>query len=184
MAVSTWRTPPISSKPVPMCSLPAAPYSARKTRKPPSTHLNIPIERSLLNQLFLKVVLAAILTVLLLEQPAFAQKKTAFITGKVLDENDHPLAGVSVTILGRQSGIMTSDSGNFRIRVEAEKALALVFSFTGYKPEQRNFLLNEKEEERVTIRMEKGSSTLRPVVVTDQQPGREVGLIKVNPKDA
>src|ERR1700722_7852367 len=121
---------------------------------------------------------------LVLVQPAMAQKKPPFIVGRVFDENDHPLGGVSVTILGRQSGIITSDSGDFRIRVEAEKALALVFSFTGYKPEQRNFLLNEKEEERVTIRMEKGSSTLRPVVVTDQQPGREVGLIKVNPKDA
>jgi CarboxypepD_reg-like domain/TonB-dependent Receptor Plug Domain len=132
----------------------------------------------------LKVVLAAFLSLLVLVQPAFAQKKTAFILGRVLDENDHPLAGVSVTILGRQSGITTTDTGSFRIRVEAEKALALVFSFTGYKPEQRNFLLNEKEEERVTIRMERGSSTLRPVTVSDQQPAREAGLIKVNPKDA
>ena len=117
-------------------------------------------------------------------QPAFAQKKSAFITGKVFDENDHPLAGVSVTILGRQSGITTSDSGNFRIRVEAEKALALVFSFTGYKPEQRNFLLNEKEEERVVIRMERGTRALTPVIVSDQQPAREAGLVKINPRDA
>jgi hypothetical protein len=120
----------------------------------------------------------------MLVQPAFAQKKSAFITGRVLDENDHPLAGVSVTILGRQSGIMTSDSGNFRIRVEAEKALALVFSFTGYKPEQRNFLLNEKEEERVVIRMERGAKSLAPVTVSDQQPSREAGLVKINPRDA
>ena len=104
----------------------------------------------------MKVVLAALLSLIVLVQPAFAQKKTAFIVGRVLDENDHPLSGVSVTILGRQSGIITTDSGSFRIRVEAEKALALVFSFTGYKPEQRNFLLNEKEEERVTIRLERG----------------------------
>ena len=75
----------------------------------------------------MKVVLAALLPLLLLVQPAFAQKKTAFITGKVLDENDHPLAGVSVTILGRQSGIMTSDSGNFRIRVETEPGLGAEF---------------------------------------------------------
>jgi len=132
----------------------------------------------------LKVVLAALLPLLLLVQPVLAQKKSAFITGRVLDENDHPLAGVSVTILGRQSGIMTSDSGNFRIRIEAEKALALVFSFTGFKPEQRNFLLNEKEEERVVIRMERGAKALAPVIVSDQQPAREAGLVKINPRDA
>ncbi|HET6256850.1 MAG TPA: TonB-dependent receptor [Puia sp.] len=132
----------------------------------------------------MKVVLAALLPLLLLAQPAFAQKKSAFITGRVLDENDHPLAGVSVTILGRQSGIATSDSGTFRIRVEAEKALALVFSFTGYKQEQRNFLLNEKEEENVVIRMERGAKALAPVVVSDQQPAHEAGLIRINPRDA
>ncbi len=132
----------------------------------------------------MKVVLAALLTLLLLVQPAFAQKKSAFITGRVLDENDHPLAGVSVTILGRQAGIITADSGNFRIRVEAEKALALVFSFTGYKPEQRNFLLNEKEEERVVIRLERGAKALAPVIVSDQLPAREAGLIRINPRDA
>jgi hypothetical protein len=120
----------------------------------------------------------------LLVQPTFAQKKTAAISGKVLDENDHPLAGVSVTILGRQSGIVTSDSGAFRLKVEAEKALALVFSFTGYKSEQRNFLLNEKEEEQVIIRLERGAKVLQQVVVSDQQQGREAGLIKVNPRDA
>ena len=117
-------------------------------------------------------------------QPVLAQKKAATISGKVLDENDRPLAGVTVTILGRQSGIITSDSGNFRIRVEAEKAFALVFSFTGYRPEQRNFLLNEKEEERVVIRMERSGKTLAPVTVSDQQPSREAGLVRINPRDA
>ena len=117
-------------------------------------------------------------------QPAAAQKKQAAISGKVLDENDRPLGGVSVTILGRQSGIVTSDSGEFRIRVEAGRALALVFTFTGYKPEQRNFLLNEREEEKVLIRMERGTAALRPVVVSEQQAGREAGLVRINPRDA
>ncbi|HXO74964.1 MAG TPA: hypothetical protein VN824_07025, partial [Puia sp.] len=48
-------------------------------------------------------------------QPVLAQKKAAFVSGKVLDENEKPLPGVSVTILGRQSGLITSDSGTFRM---------------------------------------------------------------------
>ncbi len=138
----------------------------------------------------MRIVFAALFPFLLLLQPAFAQKKpptprrTAFNNGRVLDENDHPLAGVSVTILGRLSGVMTTDSGTFRIKVEAEKALALVFSFTGYKTEQRNFLLNEKEEEQVIIRLERGTGTLQQVVVSDRREGPEPGLVKVNPRDA
>jgi hypothetical protein len=117
-------------------------------------------------------------------QTAFCQKKSAFVSGKVVDENENALGKVSVYILGRQSGTMTSDSGNFRIKVPADKAFALQFSFTGYKVEQRNFLLNENEEEYVVIRMEHGSQELKTVVITDQKQRRETGLVVINPKNA
>ncbi len=117
-------------------------------------------------------------------QSSLAQKKWATVSGKVLNENEEPVSSVSVTVLGKQTGTTTGDSGTFRIRVPAEKAFALVFSFIGYRTEQRNFLLNEKEEERVVIRMEKGGSPLQQVVVTDQRERREAGLVKINPKNA
>ncbi len=125
-----------------------------------------------------------LLLTLLFIQSSLAQKKAAFVTGRVLDENERPLAKVSVIILGRQTGTASSDSGTFRLQVPAEKAFALVFSYTGYKTEQRNFLLNEKEEETVVIRMERGSRQLNEVVVTDQRERKEAGLVKINPKDA
>ena len=112
------------------------------------------------------------------------QRKTALVVGKLLDENENPLPGVSVIILGRQTGLVTSDSGTFRIRVPAEKAFALVFSFTGYKTEQRNFLLNEHEEEHIVVQLERGAHALEQVVVSDQRENRESGLIRVNPKNA
>src|SRR5690606_15783470 len=107
----------------------------------------------------------------------------AYVSGKVVDENENPLANVSVVILGQQTGSTTNDSGYFRIKVPADKAFALIFSYTGFSEEQRNFLLNEEEEETISIRMERGSSTvLKEVIVTDQRDRREVGLIKPNPK--
>jgi hypothetical protein len=133
----------------------------------------------------LRIVLAALLIPsLLLFQSALAQKRPAFVSGKILDDNEQALPGVSVVLLGKQSGIVTSDSGTFRIRVPAEKAVALVFSFTGYKTEQRNFLLNEKEEEHIVVRMERGARQLEEVVVSDQREDREAGLVKINPKNA
>jgi hypothetical protein len=120
----------------------------------------------------------------LLALAAFSQKKSAFVSGKVVDENENPMAGVSVVVLGKTNGITTSDSGTFRMRVPADKAFALVLSFMGYKTEQRNFLLNEGEEEQVVIRMERGSKELDVVVVTDQRQRREAGLVVINPKNA
>lgn len=113
---------------------------------------------------------------------SFAQKKPAFISGKVVDENERPLANVSVVILGQSKGITTNDSGYFKIKVLAEKAFAIIFSYTGRKSEQKNFLLNEDEEETITIRLEKGSTILQEVIVTDQRERREAGLIRPNPK--
>ena len=113
-----------------------------------------------------------------------AQKKTAWVAGRVVNENEQPLDNVSVTILGRLKGVITSDSGTFRLRVPADKAFAIVFSYTGYKTEQRNFLLNENEEEHVVVRLERGTRELDPVVITDQRQRREAGLVVINPKNA
>src|SRR6186713_583571 len=111
-----------------------------------------------------------------------AQKKSATIQGKIMDENDAPLANVSVIILGQQKGIVTNDSGSFRLKVPADKAFALVFTYSGFKTVQQNFLLNEGEEEMISLQMETGATELDEVVVRDNRERREVGLIKPNPK--
>jgi hypothetical protein len=109
-------------------------------------------------------------------------QKQAFVSGKILDDNENPLPNVSIIILGRQTGITSNDSGNFRINVPAERAFALVFSYTGHKTEQRNFLLSQNEEEYVTIRLERGATVLQEVVISDQRERRNPGQINVNPK--
>lgn len=112
------------------------------------------------------------------------QKKTALVSGKVIDENENAVAGATVTILGKQNGILTSDSGRFRIKVPAEKAFALIFSYTGFRDVQKNFYLSEDEEEQVTVRLLRNSKTLETVVISDEKERKETGLIKINPKSA
>ncbi|MGZ3849386.1 MAG: TonB-dependent receptor [Flavisolibacter sp.] len=111
-----------------------------------------------------------------------AQKKTATISGKVLNETEAPLSKVSVVVLGQQKGMMTTDSGTFLLRVPADRAFALTFSYSGYTTVQQNFLLSQGEQENITIRMQPGSSVLEEVTVKDNRERTEVGLIKPNPK--
>jgi hypothetical protein len=113
---------------------------------------------------------------------AISQKKSAYVSGKVVDENENPVALVNISILGRQTVITTNDSGYFRIAVPADKAFALVFSYTGKKTEQRNFLLSENEEEKISIRLEPGKETLQEVIIKDNRDRTEAGLIRPNPK--
>lgn len=113
-----------------------------------------------------------------------AQTKTAEVSGTVLDENDLPMANASITILGRQSGITSSDSGYFNLAVTAQKAFALVFSATGYLSQQKNFLLSPGEKENVVIRLRLSGKVLETVIVTDERERAETGLVKINPKTA
>ncbi|HSB91900.1 MAG TPA: TonB-dependent receptor [Flavitalea sp.] len=115
---------------------------------------------------------------------AFSQSTGATITGRVISETGEQLPNVSIAILGRQAGSTSNDSGFFKIKVPSNKGFALTFSYAGYQSVQRNFLLNENENEHVTISMQPGSGLLKAVTVTDQRSRHEAGLIVINPKNA
>lgn len=115
---------------------------------------------------------------------AFSQNKKATISGKVVDENEKPLFHVSVSILGRQGGTTTNDSGRFSITVTAGRPLALVFSYTGYKSEQRNFNLLQGENEVVTIQLQAQQNVLQGVTVKDNRARTEAGRINIDPNVA
>ncbi|MBX2924618.1 MAG: TonB-dependent receptor [Chitinophagaceae bacterium] len=115
---------------------------------------------------------------------SFAQQKSAVISGRVVDDNEKELPGVSVMVLGKQSGVITSDSGSFSIKVPANRAIALVFSAAGFHTVQRNFYLNENEQETVVIRLNKTTRVLQEVIIKDERERRESGLVKLNPKNA
>ncbi|HJY22201.1 MAG TPA: TonB-dependent receptor, partial [Hanamia sp.] len=77
-----------------------------------------------------------------------------------------------------------SDSGTYHITVPAEKAFALVFSYSGYRDEQKNFYLSEKEAEQLTVKLTRTGKTLEAVVISNEKERKEAGLIRINPKNA
>ena len=113
-----------------------------------------------------------------------AQKKTATITGTVLDENDRILPNVSITILGRDKGTVTNDSGKFSITVPSGRPLALVFTYTGFRETQRSFNLSEGEKETITIQLKIAVNVLQGVTVSDNRDRTEAGRISINPDAA
>jgi hypothetical protein len=130
----------------------------------------------------MRIVIGLLLTLITLQ--AEAQKKIALVSGKIIDDNENPLQKVSIIILGKTTGVISGDSGVFSIKVPADKAFALVFTYSGFKPVQKNFFLSEGEQEKVVIRMEKGANTLETITVTDDNLRKETGLTKINPKNA
>ncbi len=110
-----------------------------------------------------------------------AQTKKAVIHGKVVDENEFPLNNVSINILGKQAGTSTNDSGRFTISVMAGSPVALVFSYSGLKPVQRNFNLAANEHEQITVQLLPMQTVLQEVTVTDRRTRTEAGRISINP---
>jgi len=115
---------------------------------------------------------------------SFSQKKSAYVSGKVIDENEDPVPGVTITILGKQNGIISSDSGIFRIQVPSEKAFALVFTHSGFNEEQKKYYLSPAEEEYITVRLIRSNKTLQTVIISPDKERKETGLIKINPKNS
>ena len=115
---------------------------------------------------------------------AAAQTKYATVSGKITDENDVPLNNVSIIILGKNSGIVSTDSGTFSIKLSAQKSLALVFSYAGFISQQKNFFLSNNEAETILIRLKQNGKVLETVTVGDERERKETGLIKINPTTA
>ena len=130
----------------------------------------------------MRLLSALVLSLLFLNSSA--QKKTAIVSGIVLNENGDAIAKVSVALLDKTTGIITNDSGQFRIQVPADRSLALVFSHTGYAETQKNFYLSENEEEKITITMDRVGKVLETVVVSDERERKEAGITKINPRNA
>lgn len=61
----------------------------------------------------------------------FEKIKQVIVTGKVVDERNLPLIGVSVTIKGTTKGTITDIDGNFKIAVPNNTDI-LVFNYIGY----------------------------------------------------
>ncbi|MBL7755844.1 MAG: TonB-dependent receptor plug domain-containing protein, partial [Chitinophagaceae bacterium] len=74
-------------------------------------------------------LLFGLLWAMLFVVPAAAQSKT--ITGKITDENNQPLEGVSIGVKGTNAGTSSNADGQFTINVTGGHAV-LVFSNVGY----------------------------------------------------
>jgi hypothetical protein len=112
---------------------------------------------------------------------SFSQTKNATVAGKILDEEDLPLEGVTVRILTKQDGTVSDKKGNFKLTVPANKLVAVVFSSTGYTTQQRNFNLRYTQIEKVTIKLKKSTDSLASVTVKSNYEQRYSGSIAIDP---
>ena len=65
---------------------------------------------------------------------------SATIQGNITNEKSIGLAAVTISIHGKEIKTTSNDVGYFSISVPSNTPLALVFSYSGYKPFQKNLM--------------------------------------------
>ncbi|MCE3282740.1 MAG: TonB-dependent receptor [Chitinophagaceae bacterium] len=109
-------------------------------------------------------------------------QNTAVVNGLVVDENDKPLAGVLVNIIGRSTSVNTNDSGRFSISVPVNRQVALLFFAEGFNSTRKTLFLRPGEAETITVKLAPFSGQLDPVIVVNPNKGRrEPGRITIDP---
>lgn len=99
---------------------------------------------------------------LMLSLQATARDKIQFhISGKVIDNNNAPLLGVSVKVKDTQQGTATDAAGNFDLAFSADANPVIVFSYVGNENEE----VTVKNNQKLKIVLTQGASMLNDVVV-------------------
>ncbi len=115
----------------------------------------------------LKSLITPVLAVVCLQ--GFA--KEISVSGIVTDsESEEPLIGASVTVKGRQSGVVTDLDGRYSIR--ADENATLQFSYVGFDPQ--NVKVNGRSN--IDIQMRSNAVTLDQVVVVGYGTQKKVNL--------
>ena len=103
--------------------------------------------------------LLAMLTLFVFCFGAFAQSESMKITGKVIDETNEPMIGVTVMLPGTTTGTVTDFDGNFSL--EAPKgSKTLTISFVGYESQTVTIPANNN----IHVKMEPQTQLLNDVV--------------------
>ena len=90
----------------------------------------------------------------------FGYSQSNTITGRVFDENNLPLPGVNIVIIGTQSGTTTNSGGMFNIDVELDQVLQ--FKYIGY--ETQEIIVEDFSD--LDVIMKPSSSVLDEVILT------------------
>ncbi len=91
-----------------------------------------------------------------------AGEKLNYFRGVVIDDEDEPLPGVTVMVVGKKgSGAATNADGEFTIGLKDKTTCTLRFTYIGMKPQE----VRVQAGKSVTVRLETDAATMQEVVV-------------------
>ena len=103
-----------------------------------------------------------------------AQEKKATLGGFVGDENNEPLPGVSVLLVGTSYGAITNAAGEYKLKNVAEGRYTIEISFVGYKKQSRSINVDGKPMNNINFMLSETVEELNEIVVMGKTTAREL----------
>lgn len=110
-----------------------------------------------------------------------AQTKTGTVKGIVLDDDDLPIANVSVQMINAEIGTKTDSLGNFMLKVPVKKYFAIEFRCVGYYSVKKNLSIATDEVLNLKIKLKKDAKSLTAIEVKSDRIHRDAGFVAIDP---
>jgi len=113
------------------------------------------------------------LSILLFTNKTAAQTN-ANIKGKVLTENDKPVAGANIFIKDSEKGTTANLDGSFVIRNLKKGKLILIVTCVGYESTEKEIFISENPPAEIEITLQERSYKINDVVVTGTRTEKKI----------
>ncbi len=123
-----------------------------------------------------------LLITLLIGTATFAQEK-AVIFGRITNQKGNPVELANIAISGVPGGTITDKKGRYELKVPANRALFISFTYMGYSKEVEKVNLKPGERKEVNKTLEISSMDLTEVEVEGEQL-RAGSMSRIDPKIA
>ena len=119
----------------------------------------------------------------LLPTACFAQAQKGNILGKVLTQDNVPVANISIGVKGYPIGTKTDKNGSFSLAVPADKNLVLVFTSVNFKRREIGKRVKPGQTIRLAVSLNRKVRETGPVVIKGDKR-TEAGMQRLDPKNA
>ena len=124
------------------------------------------------------LILLATLTIL----PQFAfsvPPKVKTISGKVVNQENEPLAGVNISVEYTALGTTTDEYGKYRLDVKGHEKVRLLFEYIGYQPASHNLYFSSKPEYTLNVKMQPKILEMDAVEISEQKYEPDVSVFEI-----
>ena len=95
-------------------------------------------------------------------------QETAFVTGRITDENQMPIFLANVAIPGTPHGAVTDEEGNFKLEIPANEELTLSISYLGFQQITINLRLQPGQTQEINQVLTETVQNLNEVIIREQ----------------